>query len=131
MRPNPCSANPVATAVKTWANSGSGSDTVPGNPVLNGAGVCTGDYDNDGRVDIFVVSQDGSNRLYRQVDTWKFEDVTESAGGLGGGDTWGTGASFVDVNNDGFLSAIDVLQIIANSSVTYLPLKQSQVSTNV
>ncbi len=71
--------------------------------LLNGAGICTGDYDNDGLVDVFAVSQDGKNRLYRQTEPWKFFDVTGSAGDLSGELYWGTGASFADVNNDGFL----------------------------
>ena len=73
------------------------------NYLLNGAGVCAGDYDNDGLVDFYAVSQDGPNKLFRQVSNWKFEDVTESAGNVDGGDYWGTGASFADVNNDGLL----------------------------
>ena len=71
--------------------------------LLNGAGVATGDYDQDGLVDVYAISQDGPNRLFRQRAPWKFEDVTESAGGLGGGSFRGTGAAFVDVDNDGLL----------------------------
>ncbi len=71
--------------------------------LLNGAGMATGDFDNDGLVDVFAVSQDGENHLFRQTSTWKFVDVTAAAGGLAGGDYWGTGASFADVDNDGWL----------------------------
>ena len=71
--------------------------------LLNGAGLCTGDYDNDGLVDMYLVCQDGPNKLYRQVSDWKFEDVTESAGGLDGSDYWGRGATFADIENDGDL----------------------------
>ena len=71
--------------------------------LLNGAGLCTGDYDNDGLVDMYLVCQDGPNKLYRQVSDWKFEDVTQSAGGLDGGDHWGRGATFADIENDGDL----------------------------
>ncbi len=71
--------------------------------LLNGAGLATGDFDRDGLVDVFVVSQDGPNRLYRQTDSWKFEDVTAEAGNLDGGDRWGTGSLFADLNNDGWL----------------------------
>jgi len=71
--------------------------------LLNGAGLATGDYDNDGLVDVYAISQDGANRLFRQTEHWKFEDVTSSAGDLSGGDLRGTGAAFVDVNNDGWL----------------------------
>ena len=71
--------------------------------LLNGAGLATGDYDNDGRVDVYAVSQDGGNRLFRQTADWQFEDVTELAGDLSGGSWWGSGASFADLNNDGWL----------------------------
>jgi len=70
--------------------------------LVNGAGVCVGDYDGDGWPDVYLVSQDGPNRLFRQVQPWKFEDVTDRAG-VEGGQAWGTGAAFVDVNNDGRL----------------------------
>jgi hypothetical protein len=73
-----------------------------------GTGVAIGDYDNDGRPDIFVVSKTGRCRLFRNLGSWKFEDVTEQAG-LGdgilkeGADAWRQGAVFADVNNDGWL----------------------------
>ncbi len=71
--------------------------------IENGSGLTVGDYDNDGQIDIFLVSLDGTNKLFRQTAPWKFEDVTDAAGGLGGGDAWGTGATFVDIDNDGDL----------------------------
>ncbi|MDG2012018.1 MAG: VCBS repeat-containing protein, partial [Pirellulaceae bacterium] len=71
--------------------------------LLNGAGLATGDFDNDGLVDVYAISQDGPNRLYRQTSPWQFADVTTLAGDLTGGDLRGTGAAFVDVNNDGWL----------------------------
>ena len=65
-------------------------------------GICTGDFDNDGLADFYVTSPLGGNRLYRNLGDFRFDDVTESAGVL---DTnyWGTGAGFVDINNDGLL----------------------------
>ena len=71
-----------------------------------GTGVAIGDYDGDGRPDIFVVSKTESCRLFRNLGNWKFEDVTEKAGVGDRGAAarvWKQGATFVDVNNDGRL----------------------------
>jgi len=68
-----------------------------------GTGVAIGDYDGDGRPDLFVVSKTGKNRLFRNLGNWKFEDVTEKAGVAGPVDAWKQGAAFADVNNDGLL----------------------------
>ncbi len=62
-------------------------------------GVAIGDIDNDGLVDLFLVSGGQSNRLYRQVESLKFEDMTAQAG-VGGGEAWGTGAALIDIDND-------------------------------
>ncbi|MFO1077311.1 MAG: VCBS repeat-containing protein [Planctomycetota bacterium] len=71
--------------------------------VYAGAGVAVGDYDGDGLPDVYLVSQDGPNKLFRQTSPLHFEDATAKAGGLGGGDAWGTAAAFADVDNDGDL----------------------------
>ncbi|HTO02986.1 MAG TPA: VCBS repeat-containing protein, partial [Opitutus sp.] len=71
-----------------------------------GTGVAIGDYDGDGRPDLFVVSKTETCRLFRNLGDWKFEDVTDKAGV---GDTreaagiWKQGVTFTDVNNDGRL----------------------------
>ncbi|MCH8854225.1 MAG: CRTAC1 family protein, partial [Planctomycetes bacterium] len=67
-----------------------------------GGGLCIGDFDNDGKPDIYCVGQVGPNKLYRQLNFPQFEDVTELAGVSGGG-AWGAGATFVDIDNDGDL----------------------------
>ncbi|MCK5943257.1 MAG: VCBS repeat-containing protein, partial [Planctomycetes bacterium] len=71
--------------------------------LTNGAGLAVGDYDGDGRLDVYLVSQDGPNKLFRQTAPLRFEDVTAAAGGVDGGDAWGSGASFADVDGDGDL----------------------------
>jgi hypothetical protein len=71
-----------------------------------GTGVAIGDFDNDGRPDIFVVSKTESCRLFRNLGNFRFEDVTDKAGVGDKGDAakiWKFGATFADVNNDGLL----------------------------
>jgi hypothetical protein len=83
-----------------------------------GSGVALFDYDNDGRLDIFVVNgaplsdptpkgtvpqKSGPqywNRLYHQKPDGTFEDVTEKAGLAGAG--YGMGVAVGDYDNDGF-----------------------------
>ena len=68
---------------------------------VNG-GICTGDFDNDGRTDFYVTTPRGGNRLYRNSGNFRFEDVT-AASGVDAPSFWGTGATFVDIDNDGDL----------------------------
>ena len=68
--------------------------------VYSGAGLAVGDYDQDGLPDVYLVSQDGPNQLFRQVRPFVFEDVTQAAGGLDGGSSWGKAAVFADVDGD-------------------------------
>jgi hypothetical protein len=71
--------------------------------VYSGSGLAVGDYDGDGLPDLYMVSQDGPNRLFRQTAPLRFEDVTAAAGGLDGGAAWGTAAAFADLDGDGDL----------------------------
>ncbi len=68
-----------------------------------GTGVAIGDYDGDGRPDIFAVSKTEGCRLFRNLGGYRFEDVTERAGVGATPGIWNQGATFVDVNNDGRL----------------------------
>jgi hypothetical protein len=65
-----------------------------------GCGVCAGDYDGDGRVDLYVTNF-GPNRLYRNRGDGTFEEVGERAGVADPG--WGAGAAFFDADGDGDL----------------------------
>jgi enediyne biosynthesis protein E4 len=66
-----------------------------------GQGVCVGDYDNDGRRDLFLASF-GQSVLYRNLGG-RFEDVTAAAGLLADRARWDTGCTFVDYDLDGDL----------------------------
>mgnify|MGYP001557642214 CR=1 FL=1 len=79
-----------------------------------GTGLAAGDFDNDGRPDLFVVSKTGRSRLFRNLGNWKFADVTEKAGllrdpearaapAMKESEAWKQGAAWADVNNDGWL----------------------------
>ena len=65
-----------------------------------GMGVATGDYDNDGDVDLYITNL-GSNQLYRNRGNGTFEDVTSKAGV--DDPRWSTCAAFVDYDRDGDL----------------------------
>ena len=83
-----------------------------------GSGVALFDYDNDGRLDIFLVNgapiadpagkgsipqKEGPpywNRLYHQKPDGTFEDVTQRAGLQGSG--YGMGVAVGDYDNDGY-----------------------------
>jgi len=87
-------------------------------PETMGAGAALFDYDNDGRLDIFLVNgapltdptPKGSipqksgprywNRLFHQKPDGTFEDVTEKAGLQGSG--YGMGVAVGDYDNDGY-----------------------------
>ncbi len=65
-----------------------------------GMGVAVGDYDNDGRPDIFV-SNFGVSRLYHNNGDGTFTDVAQKLGVARKG--WSTGATWGDYDGDGRL----------------------------
>ncbi len=69
---------------------------------LYGMGAAVGDYDNDGRADVFL-SALGENRLFRNEGNGKFHDVTHEAGVAGADDAWSSCSGWFDYDNDGDL----------------------------
>jgi enediyne biosynthesis protein E4 len=97
-------------------------------------GVAAADYNNDGRVDLYVV---GFNRniLYHNNGDGSFTDVTAKAGVAGlstkGKKLWGAAAAWVDYDNDGKLDLFVSNYLdwsFANSKVCGAPGKRISCS---
>jgi enediyne biosynthesis protein E4 len=67
-----------------------------------GQGVCAGDYDNDGWVDLYVTFW-GHNILLHNNGDSTFTDVTKKSGLWHDDVRWSTGCAFVDYDRDGHL----------------------------
>ena len=100
----PCKP-PTPLRQRLYLNDGHGRFTLApaafgGHETDYGIAAVAGDYDNDGRPDIFVCCS-GRNTLYHNNGDGTFEDVTERAGlGLHG---LATAAAWFDYDGDGFL----------------------------
>jgi len=68
----------------------------------NGAGVGAGDFNNDGRIDLFFSANQSANRLYLNEGGFHFNDITDVCG-IKFDQGWSTGVSVVDINHDGWL----------------------------
>ncbi len=63
-------------------------------------GVAVGDYDNDGREDLYITAIDG-DRLYHNEGGGRFKDVTQDSGI--NNVNFGTSAAWLDIDRDGKL----------------------------
>ncbi len=96
---------PAHTTAALYRNTGNGkfADATAASGLaapVYGLGCAVGDFDNDGRDDIYLAALDGSH-LYRNLGGGKFADVTARA--HAGGNGFATGAVWFDYDNDGKL----------------------------
>ncbi|PYT80175.1 MAG: hypothetical protein DMG41_37620 [Acidobacteria bacterium] len=113
-----------------YRNNGEGTFTdvadaagVPGTGF--GLGCVWGDYDNDGRLDLYV-TQYGKNLLYHNNGNGTFTDVTDKAhvDGTDFGTLFHTGAVFFDYDRDGWLD------LYAGGYVTFGPNSKQTCMTS-
>ncbi len=79
------------------ATAGSGLDLS-----IYGMGAAVGDYDNDGKVDVFITAV-GGNHLFHNEGNGKFREATAPSGLGGPTNGWSTCAAWLDYDNDGDL----------------------------
>jgi len=70
--------------------------------VYNGGGVGAGDLNGNGRPDLYFTGNQVGNRLYINQGDVQFRDVTDAAG-VAVSDSWSTGVTLVDINQDGLM----------------------------
>lgn len=73
--------------------------------LMNGSGVAAGDFDGDGRCDLYFCAINGTNALYRNLGNWRFEEMAVSAG-VACPHRVSTGAVFADIDGDGDLDLL-------------------------
>jgi len=89
-----------------------------------GQGVCAGDYDNDGHIDLFVTYY-GKQVLYRNNGDGTFSDVTRRSGLSSSAPRWNTGCAFLDFDRDGRLDLFVSAYVDYADAMRYPPGSQA------
>ena len=87
-------------------------------------GVCAGDFDNDGYVDLFI-GQYGHSVLLRNQGDGTFRDETRERGLYRTDPRWSTGCAFIDYDRDGFLDLVVANYVDFNAAEHPRPRQQS------
>jgi len=85
---------------------GSGFDTE-----IYGMGGAAGDYDNDGRMDVYITAY-GGGRLFRNLGAGRFQEVTSAARVIDSG--WSSSAMWFDYDRAGFLDLLSARYLVWN-----------------
>jgi hypothetical protein len=96
-------ARPSAPALYRNNKNGTFADVTAASGLrstLYGLGAAAGDYDNDGKPDLYITAL-GGNRLYHNAGGGTFTDVTAAAGVASSG--FSTSAAWLDYDRDGRL----------------------------
>lgn len=80
----------------------------------NCSAITWGDYDNDGKPDLYVTSMSGQNRLFRNLGDGNFKSMSNSKVVTNDGSY--LSANWVDYNNDGFLDLF-----VTASGISFTP----------
>jgi hypothetical protein len=87
-------------------------------------GVCAGDVDNSGHVDLFI-GQWGHNVFLHNNGDGTFRDETRERGLYRPESRWSTGCAFIDYDRDGFLDLVVANYIDFNAQETPRPREKS------
>ena len=69
---------------------------------VNSTASCWADYDNDGWLDVYIICEKQTNRLYHNRGNGTFEEVSASAGVANDANACCKGANWIDFDNDDF-----------------------------
>ncbi|MCS6860350.1 MAG: CRTAC1 family protein [Abditibacteriales bacterium] len=96
---------PITLALYRNNRDGTFTDVTRGSGLeveMYAMGCAVGDYDNDGRDDVYITCVLGPSRLFRNEGNGKFREVTQQAGVDNKG-RWGSSCAWVDYDRDGWL----------------------------
>ena len=108
--PGDTRAKDQKSSLALYRNEGTGPDGLPRfrdvtreaglQRVFYGMGAAVGDFDNDGRDDVYVTALE-RNFLFHNLGGGRFEEIAAKAGVADSG--WGTSAAWLDYDGDGLL----------------------------